>query len=150
MLREHFTFSHTLRVRWAEVDRQDVVFNGNYFLYFDVAIAEYWRAIGFDYPKEIVDVGMDIYAIKATAEYHGSAGYDDLLDVCCRVARIGRTSMVFLFGIWRGAEHLTSGELVYVNADLVTKQSAPWPEFLRDRILAFERTRPEVVGQAAA
>jgi len=150
MLREHFTFSHTLRVRWAEVDRQDVVFNGNYFLYFDVAIAEYWRAIGFDYPKEIVDVGMDIYAIKATAEYHGSAGYDDLLDVCCRVARIGRTSMVFLFGIWRGAEHLTSGELVYVNADLVTKQSAPWPEFLRERILAFERTRPEVVGQATA
>ena len=150
MLREHFTFSHTLRVRWAEVDRQDVVFNGNYFLYFDVAIAEYWRAIGFDYPKEIVDVGMDIYAIKASAEYHGSAGYDDLLDVCCRVARIGRTSMVFLFGIWRGDEHLTSGELVYVNAKLATKQSAPWPEFLRDKILAFEQTRPEVVGQTVA
>jgi acyl-CoA thioester hydrolase len=150
MLREHFTFSHTLRVRWAEVDRQDVVFNGNYFLYFDVAIAEYWRAIGFDYPKEIVDAGMDIYAIKATAEYHGSAGYDDLLDVCCRVARIGRTSMVFLFGIWRGDQHLTSGELVYVNADLATKQSAPWPQFLRDKILAFERTRPEVLGQVVA
>jgi acyl-CoA thioester hydrolase len=93
---------------------------------------------------------MDIYAIKATAEYHGSAGYDDLLDVCCRVARIGRTSMVFLFGIWRGDQHLTSGELVYVNADLATKQSAQWPQFLRDKILAFERTRPEVVGQVVA
>jgi acyl-CoA thioester hydrolase len=150
MLREHFTFSHTLRVRWAEVDRQDVVFNGNYFLYFDVAIAEYWRAIGFDYPKEIVDAGMDIYAIKASAEYHGSAGYDDLLDVRCRVARIGRTSMVFLFGIWRDDQHLTSGELVYVNADIATKRSAPWPRFLCDKILAFERTRPEVVGQLIA
>jgi acyl-CoA thioester hydrolase len=30
--RDDFTFFHTLRVRWAEVDRQDVVFNGNYFL----------------------------------------------------------------------------------------------------------------------
>jgi acyl-CoA thioester hydrolase len=119
MLREHFTFSHTLRVRWAEVDRQDVVFNGNYFLYFDVAIAEYWRAI-------------------------------DLLDVRCRVARIGRTSMVFLFGIWRDDQHLTSGELVYVNADIATKRSAPWPRFLCDKILAFERTRPEVVGQLIA
>ncbi len=65
MLREHFTFSHQLRVRWAEVDRQDEAFNGHYFLYFDVAIAEYWRAIGFAYPREIVALGMDIYAIKA-------------------------------------------------------------------------------------
>jgi acyl-CoA thioester hydrolase len=146
MLREHFTFWHTLRVRWAEVDRQEVVFNGNYFLYFDVAIAEYWRAISFAYPQEIVALGMDIYAIKATAEYHGSAGYDQLLDVGCRVARLGRTSMVFLFGIWRGNEHLTSGELIYVNADLKTKQSAPWPDFLRAKILAYERTSPEVVG----
>jgi acyl-CoA thioester hydrolase len=144
MLREHFTFCHRLRVRWAEVDRQDVVFNGNYFLYFDVAIAEYWRAIGFTYPQDIVALGMDIYAIKATAEYHGSAGYDQLLDVGCRVARIGRTSMVFLFGIWRGDEHLTSGELIYVNADLQTKQSAPWPDFLRAKVLAYERTPPEV------
>ena len=34
---------------------QKVVFNGNYFLYFDVTIAEYWRAIGFAYPQAIVD-----------------------------------------------------------------------------------------------
>ena len=47
MKREDFTFVHSLRVRWAEVDRQHVVFNGHYFLYFDVAVAEYWRAIGF-------------------------------------------------------------------------------------------------------
>jgi acyl-CoA thioester hydrolase len=150
MLREHFTFFHRLRVRWAEVDRQDVVFNGHYFLYFDVAMADYWRAIGFDYPREIVELGTDIYAIKATAEYHGSAGYDQLLEVGCRVARIGRTSLVLLFGIWRGDEQLTSGELVYVNADVETRQPAPWPAFLRDRILAFERTPPEVVGPRSA
>ena len=143
MQREAFTFSHRLRVRWAEVDRQDVVFNGNYFLYFDVAIAEYWRAIGFNYPADIVKLGMDIFAIKAAAEYHGSATYEDELDVCCRVSRIGRSSMVFLFGIWRGAERLTSGELVYVNADLKTRKSAPWPESLRSAIVAFERTMPE-------
>jgi acyl-CoA thioester hydrolase len=142
MLREQFRFCHALRVRWAEVDRQDVVFNANYFLYFDVAIAEYWRAIAFDYPGEITRLGMDIFAIKASAEYHGSARYDELLDVCCRTERIGRTSMTFQFGIWRSAELLTSGELVYVNAELATRKSAPWPAFLREKILAFERTRP--------
>ena len=144
MNREDFTFFHRLRVRWAEVDRQDVVFNGHYFLYFDVAIAEYWRAIGFNYPADIVDkFGTDIYAVKAAAEYHGSATYDDMIDVGCRVGRIGRSSVQFLFGIWRGEEHITSGELVYVNADPKTKKSAAWPEPLRRAILDYERVAPE-------
>ena len=144
MNREDFTFVHGLRVRWAEVDRQDVVFNGHYFLYFDVAVAEYWRAIGFRYPQDIVEkFGSDIFAVKASAEYHGSATYEDLLEVGCRVARIGRSSMQLVFGIWRGEEHITSGELVYVNADLKTKRSAPWPDALRAAILGYERVPPE-------
>lgn len=143
MTRGDFTFIHSLRVRWAEVDRQNVVFNGHYFLYFDVAIAEYWRAIGFHYPEDLVErFGTDIYAVKASAEYHGSATYDDLIDVACRAARIGRSSLQFVFGIWRGAEHLTSGELVYVNADPGTRKSAPWPDPLRQAIVNYERLAP--------
>ena len=143
MQRGYFTFVHSLRVRWAEVDRQDVVFNGHYFLYFDVAVAEYWRAIGFRYPQDLVEkFGTDIYAVKASAEYHGSATYDQVLDIGCRAGRIGRSSMQLLLGIWRDAEHLTSGELVYVNADVKTRKSAPWPEAVRQAILRFERTPP--------
>src|SRR2546421_9354113 len=77
MKREDFTFVHSLRVRWAEVDRQAVVFNGHYFLYFAVAVAEYWRAVGFRYPEAIVGKsGTDTYAVKSSAEYHGSWTYD--------------------------------------------------------------------------
>jgi len=145
MERSHFTFFHSLRVRWAEVDRQDVVFNAHYFLYFDVAVAEYWRAIGVRYPGDFIErFGSDIYAVKASAEYHGSAAYDDLIDIGCRAGRIGRSSLQLLFGIWRGAERLTSGELVYVNADLKTKKSASWPEPFKRAILQFERTPPEM------
>lgn len=144
MKREDFSFFHALRVRWAEVDRQDVVFNGHYFLYFDVAIAEYWRAIGApapdDYPKLF---GADVFAVKATAEYHGSAHFDDRLDIGCRVGRIGRTSMQYILGIWRGNEHLTSGELIYVNADLKAHKAAAWPEPFTASILKFEKTPPE-------
>jgi acyl-CoA thioester hydrolase len=92
---------------------------------------------------------MDIFAVKASAEYHGSATYEDELDVCCRASRIGRSSLTFLFGIWRSAEQLTSGELVYVNADLRTRKSAPWPEAFKSAILAYERVRPEDGAGAA-
>ncbi len=142
MNRADFTCFHTLRVRWAEVDRQDVVFNGHYFLYFDVAVAEHWRAIDYPYPAAMVAGGTDVFAIKATAEFHGSATYDDVLDVGVRVARLGRSSMQYVLGIWRGDEHLTSGELIYVHARLATKKSEPLPEALREAILRFERTPP--------
>jgi acyl-CoA thioester hydrolase len=144
MTREQFTFCHTLRVRWAEVDKQGIVFNGNYFLYFDVAITEYWRAIGIDYPDGIVKTyGTDLFAVKATAEYHGSAGFDDILRIHGRTARLGRSSMQFLLEIWRGDEHLVSGELIYVNADPRSRKSAPLPEILLEKIIGYERVQPE-------
>jgi acyl-CoA thioester hydrolase len=144
MAREHFTFCHTLRVRWAEVDKQGIVYNANYFLYFDVAITEYWRAIGIDYPDGIVKAfGTDLYTVKATAEYHRSAQYDEILDIHGRTARLGRSSMQFLLEIWHGEEHLVTGELIYVNADPATKKSSPLPEFLRQKIIAYERVQPE-------
>jgi acyl-CoA thioester hydrolase len=147
MRREEFTFSHSLRVRWAEVDRQDVVFNGHYFLYFDVAVTEYWRATGFRYPEVLVAHGGDLFAVKATAEYHAPARYDDVLDVCCRVGRIGRSSMQMVLGIYRGAEHLTSGELVYVHVELASRAPAPLPEDLRSAVLAYEKTPPAQPAQ---
>ncbi len=143
MNRDDFRMFHSLRVRWAEVDRQDVVFNGHYFLYFDVAVTEYWRAIGLGYPERYIErAGADLYAVKASAEFHGSAHYDDMLDVGCRVGRIGRSSAQLILGIWRGEDHLTSGELVYVNADVRTRTAKPWSEEFRSKVFAYEKTKP--------
>ena len=143
MDRAQFTLVHSLRVRWAEVDRQGVVFNPHYFAYFDVAVTEYWRAIDYPYPTAMLEAGTDVFAVKAAASFHGSAAYDELLDIGCRVARLGRSSMQYILGIWRGAEHLTSGELVYVHTHLETRKSVPLPDTLRKAILRFERTAPE-------
>ncbi len=145
MNRSDFSFIHTLRVRWAEVDRQDVVFNPHYFMYFDTTVAEYWRAIEFAYPRDLVErFGTDMFAVKATADYHGSAAYEDEIEVGCRVGRFGRSSMQILFGIWRGTDHLTSGELIYVNVDVKTRKSTPWPQLFIDKVMRYERTPPEL------
>lgn len=134
----------TLRVRWAEVDMQKIVFNGHYLTYIDTAIAEYWREIGLPYPEGYVErFGNDIYLRKATLEYLGSARYDDELAVCCRVARLGRSSMTFQFEIYRQSQVLITAELVYVNADPSTMKAAPLPEDLRERVRKYERVAPQ-------
>ena len=133
----------TLRVRWAEVDMQKIVFNAHYLTYIDTAIAEYWREIGLPYPDGYVErYGSDIFLRKATVEYLGPARYDDELTVCCRVAKLGRSSMTFHFEIYRAAELLISAELVYVNADSSMK-AAPLPEDVRERVNRYERIAPQ-------
>src|SRR6185295_19328837 len=128
-----------LRVRWAEVDMQKIVFNGHYLTYIDTALADYWREIGLAYPDGYVErYANDIYLRKATVEYLGSARYDDALAVYCRVSRLGRSSMTYAFEIVRD-ETLISAEMVYVNVDVKTMKAAPLPEDLRARVRAYER-----------
>jgi acyl-CoA thioester hydrolase len=146
-MRSDFKFFHPLRVRWAEVDRQDVVFNGNYLLYFDVAITEYWRELiagrEAEYKEKLAVWMHNVYVAKATVEYHGSARFDDMLDIGVRLAKIGRSSMRFVPEIYRSGEHLISGELIYVYRDPVSEKSAEVPAELRELLVGFEKTRPE-------
>ena len=127
---------------------QKIVFNGHYLTYIDTAIAEYWREIGLAYPHGYVDrYGNDIYLRKATVEYLGSARYDDQLAVLARVAKLGRTSMTYLFEIHRedpdpAPAPLITAELVYVNADPRTMQAAPLPGDLRERVQRYEKVAP--------
>ncbi|WP_266367302.1 acyl-CoA thioesterase [Tellurirhabdus rosea] len=131
------SFSHSLRVRWSEVDAYGVVFNGNYLNYFDVAITEYFRNLGLQFTNPEA-IGGEFYVRKATLEYHGPARFDDLLDIQVRCGRIGNSSLQLLLLITRNGELLVSGEIIYVNTDPATRTAAPVSPSLRQRIEAFE------------
>ncbi|MDR7148928.1 YbgC/YbaW family acyl-CoA thioester hydrolase [Hydrogenophaga palleronii] len=138
LTRADFRFFHRLRVRWAEVDMQKIVFNAHYLMYFDTAITDYWRALALPYEASMHALDGDLYVVKATVEYHASAKADDQIDVAMKCERVGRSSIVFTGAIFRGDEHLISGELVYVFADPATQTSRPVPQALRDILLGYE------------
>jgi predicted GNAT family N-acyltransferase len=75
---------------------------------------------------------------KATLEYHASALMDDDLSIGMKCSKLGKSSMVFEAGIFRGDKLLISGELIYVFADPITQTSKPIPEALRNILLIFE------------
>ena len=145
--RAEFRHFERLRVRWAEVDLQAIVFNGHYLMYFDTAVAGYWRAMALPYADTMAYLGGDLFVRKATCEYEASARYDDLLDVGIRTQRIGNSSIVMAGGVFRGDELLVGGELVYVWADPKTQTSQPVPQQLREVLQAFEAGRPMVEVQ---
>jgi len=138
MTRNDFRLLHRLRVRWVEVDLQKIVFNGHYLMYFDTAMADYWRALAIPYEDTMHQLGGDLYVKKASLEYHASAQYDDRLDVGLRCERIGNSSIQFVGGIFCGDQLLITGELLYVYANPNTKTSMPVPQVLRETMLGFE------------
>lgn len=139
MARQDFSFFHTLRVRWSEVDMQAIVFNGNYLNYFDVAFTEYWRETKLPDVIAQAEAGLELFARKATIEYHAPARFDDLLDIGVRCSELGRSSMRFVLEIYKGDELLISGEMMYVHADSRIRKSEPVPPHWRDVLVSFEK-----------
>jgi YbgC/YbaW family acyl-CoA thioester hydrolase len=138
MKRTDYRFFDRLRVRWAEIDAQKIVFNGHYLMYFDTAIAGYWRALAMPYHETMAYLGGDLFVRKATLEYAGSARYDDVLDVGMRCTRVGTSSILFEGAVFRGDEGLVGGELVYVFADPQAQAARPVPQELREVLQSFE------------
>ena len=136
--RSDFRFLEPLRVRWAEVDMQKIVFNGHYLMYFDTAVAGYWRALAMPYHETMEAMQGDLFVRKATLEYEASARYDEQLVVGIRCGRIGNSSLVFHAAVFRGDQRLVHGELVYVFADPVAQTSKPVPPALREWFQAYE------------
>ncbi len=150
MKRQDFRFFHRLRVRWAEVDMQKIVFNAHYLMYFDTAVADYWRALALPYEEAMHELGGDLYVKKASVEYHGSARYDDQIDIGLKCSRIGNSSMVFSGAIFRGDTLLITCELIYVFADPATQTSRPVPDGLRRILTGFEAGEAMVTVRTGA
>ncbi|MFT4196181.1 YbgC/FadM family acyl-CoA thioesterase [Ottowia sp.] len=137
-----FRLHHRLRVRWAEVDVQHIVFNAHYLAYFDCAMTDYWRALALPYAETMQQLGGDTFLRKTTVEFNAPARMREQLDVALRAGRIGTSSMTYVGAIFRDHQLLATAELVYVFADPVTQTSRPVPAPLRAVIESFEAGQP--------
>ena len=140
MSREQFWFFYPLRVRYAEVDCQGVVFNANYLMYFDTTITEYFRALGYDQQADAKKTGVDFHVVKSLVEYKAPVRFDEEIEVGARVARIGNSSLVFELTIFLKdrIDALVTGEIVWVYTSQQTHRPVPIPELIRAIIAARE------------
>ena len=139
-----FAFFEPIRVRWADVDMQGIVFNPNYLVYADNAMTEYMRAVGFPYPQALLRFGADIFAAGSSIDFKASARFDDMLRVGARVERIGRTSFRFRIAAFRGDDLITDIRTTYVCATPdETRQTVPEPARFIEIVEGFETLKPD-------
>ena len=83
------------RVAFSDTDAQGIVYYGRYNPYFDLARVEYLRRLDLLRRGE---EGTEFVMRANVVEYFAPAVFDDEIEVFCRVARIGRTSVTYEFG----------------------------------------------------
>ena len=67
-----------IRVRYADTDQMQFVYNGKYFEYFEVGRTEMLREIGLPY-SIIEKEGYQLPVLEAYARYHQPAYYDEVV-----------------------------------------------------------------------
>lgn len=144
MARADFRFWFDKRVRFAEVDAQAVVFNSRYLEYFDIGLTEYWRALGI-YGDEGVQGGPEFFVARAELDFKASMRLDELISICVRCTRVGRTSMTFAFELHgAGADDVgrddlrAAGTLVYVHVAELTGPPSPVPDWVVEKFEIYE------------
>jgi len=70
----------TIRVRYADTDKMQFVYNGKYLEYFEVGRTEILRYVGLPY-SELEKTGYQLPVIEAGLKYKSPAHYDDELNI---------------------------------------------------------------------
>ncbi len=142
--RDRFAVLHDVRVRYNEIDGQQIVFNGNYLIYADIGVTELFRALGEGQPGPFfAQYGTDIVVVNAELDYHASAILDDVITIAARVARFSRSSFTIHVALFRGAERLTDMALTYAHVEMDRSKATPLPgSFIAD-VRSFQPDPPE-------
>jgi acyl-CoA thioester hydrolase len=84
-------FTFLMRVRYADCDAQQVVFNAKYAEYFDVAATEYIRAVWGSF-NTLLDKGLDSQVVSLKIDWKSSAVFDDIVGIRMATTNIGNSS----------------------------------------------------------
>ena len=107
------TFTQERRVRYLEVDAQNVVFNAWYLAWFDDAMAEFLEHRGLPY-QAMLAAGFDVQLVRSEIDWRGGVGFQDVVEVAVSTARLGRTSFALDFEVRRDSTVTCAGRTTYV------------------------------------
>ena len=135
---EGFTFTTTLRVRFADTDAQGVAHNTAYLVWFEVARVEYLREFTGGY-QALRDRGIEALVLESHCRYVVPARFDDLVHVHTRCVDVRGARFRYEYAIVReDGTLMADGWTSHACVDSATFAPTRVPEWLRDAIALVE------------
>jgi acyl-CoA thioester hydrolase len=126
-------FVHRIRVRYAEVDGQGVVFNAHWLTYCDDACTRFMGSMGFG---SIWIDEFDVMLVKAVLEWQGPARFDDWVDVAVEPTRVGTKSFDLTFRATVAGALACTATITYVSVQPGANTSVEVPAKVREALTA--------------
>lgn len=130
-------FTHRLRVRYAEVDAQGVVFNAHWLTYADDAATRFFEHLGVPLQAQWGGDGdptWDVMLRASTLEWSGSAGFDDEVAIVVTTDRLGTSSFDLRFTCHVHDQPVVTVTTTYVCVVPQVHTAQPLPADLRARL----------------
>ena len=110
-----------------------VVYHANYLAYFEVGRVEAMRQIGADYAS-VVQRGLHLVVIEASARYVKPARFDDLLQIETYAADIGTVRFAFDYQVTREGDGqlIATGRTLHACVDAARMRPVRLPAWLAD------------------
>jgi YbgC/YbaW family acyl-CoA thioester hydrolase len=127
------THVERLRVRWVDTDASGRIHYTAAFRYFEIAEWELFRRVGVSLKEPDNELGFPRVEVKAT--FRAPLYVDDEIAVQVRPEKLGRTSITFVFDIFKGDSLAITGQVscVFIGKD---KRPIPIPDRIRHALLA--------------
>ena len=144
---EGFTFTTTVRVRFADTDAQGIAHNSAYVVWFEVARVEYLRAFAGGY-QSLREKGIEALVLESHLRYRVPARFDDVVHVHTRCRDIRGARFRYEYAIERDdGELLAEGWTSHACVDAATFRPTRIPGWL---VAAMERAESTASSTSAS
>jgi acyl-CoA thioester hydrolase len=127
-------FAHRIRVRYAEIDGQGVVFNAHWLTYFDDSCTRFMDSLGFG--PAFWTVEFDVMLVRAVVDWKGSARFDDWIDIDVAPVRLGTKSFDLHYTARVDGREACAATITYVAVQPGRNTSIEIPQTVRDALEA--------------
>ena len=129
--RSNFGYVLPIQTRWGDNDVYGHVNNVVYYAYFDTVINRWLVSEGGLDPATSDVIGL---CVESQCRYLAPASYPEELACGLRVVLLGRSSVRYEVGVFRGEDILALGTFVHVFVGRAARRPTPIPDRVRNAL----------------
>lgn len=111
-----YSFTHRLRVRFAETDAMGVVHHASYLLYLEETRVEFLRAAGYPYDKVRAE-GVEFPVAEVSVRYRRPLRFDDRVEVHAVLGQVGAATFQMAYLIASAGEPSATAVTLHAAVD---------------------------------
>lgn len=124
-------YSWPIRVYYEDTDAGGVVYHSNYLNFMERARTEWLRALGFEQTVVKEELGVIIVIHSLSINFKRPAYFNDMLEVNCNLANIGRSSIEMAHTITRDGVLLIEAQVKAAFVNVASFKPVGIPEEMK-------------------